>query len=112
MRKLIAAAFAVFWAGAALAQSCTVVPVSPETGIGEISGYVLDGRPLCYFYDRATGTGEARLFAENACFTPEGYADCTRDFTFNTGANGFRFFVQQDQLMARHEAFTLRLTLY
>lgn len=111
MKAFVVAALAVLFAGAGHAQSCTIVPVAPQTGIGEVSGYVLDGRPLCYFYDRASGSGTAELFAENACFTPEGLSDCTRSFAFRAGPNGFRFFVEQDRLEARAEYFTLRLTL-
>ena len=112
MARFLLAALVASWAATAQAQSCTVIPISPETAIGEVSGYVLDGRPLCYFLDRTQRTGHARLFAENACFTPEGLADCTSDYTFTAGASGFRFFVAQDRLRAQHEFFTLRLTLH
>ena len=108
----VLAALAALWAGPVLAQSCTVVTLSPETGTGEVSGYVLANERLCYFNDQINQSGRASLFAENACFTPEGLADCTREFVFNTGSRGFRFFVEQDQLRAGHEAFTLRLTAH
>ena len=112
MRIHVLAALAAFLAGPANSQSCTVVSISPDTWSGEVSGYVLDSQPLCYFYDRADGTGFAELISGNACFIPEGLADCTRSFNFTARGNGFRFFVHQDRLQAGHEHFTLRLTLY
>ena len=108
---VLAAVVAAVLAGPANSQSCTVVSISPYAGAGEVSGFVLDGEPLCYFVDRANITGDAVLFAENACFIPEGLADCTRAFTFTSGRNGFRFLVHQERLQAGHARFTLRLTL-
>ena len=112
MLRILTAALAALWAGAGLAHSCTVIAIDPVTGTGAVSGYVLDGRPLCYFLDRTGLSGEARLITENACFTAQGLADCTRAYAFHAGDGGFRFFVQQDRLRATHEYFTLRLTLF
>ncbi len=112
MRTIILAALAVFWTGSAVAESCTVVTLSPDTGTGEVSGYVLTNESLCYFNDRQNQSGRAVLLAENACFVPGGGGTCTRELTFNTGNSGFRFIVHQDQLRAGHEFFTLRLTAH
>ncbi len=112
MRTYVLAALAALWAGPGIAESCTVVTLSPDTGTGEVSGYVLTNEPLCYFNDRLHQSGRATLIADNACMVPGGGGNCTREIRFNTGDRGFRFIVHQDQLRAGHEFFTLRLTAH
>lgn len=113
LRPLIAAVVvAACTNGAAVAQSCTVIPISHETGTGAISGYVLDNRDLCYFIDQTGLSGEARLITDNACFTVPGVGDCTRHATFNSGSSGAWFHVEQQLLQAQHAPFTLQISLY
>ncbi len=97
---------------AASAQSCTLIPFSPDIGGGSISGFVLDGRPLCYFLDWTHSTGTARLISDNACLVADGLADCSRVYDFAIGANGLSLFVHQDRLQANHARFTLDVALH
>lgn len=112
-RPLIAAiALAAAGTGAVQAQSCTVVPISHETGSGTVSGYVLDQPKLCYFIDQTGLRGEARLHADNACFTAPGVGGCTNHATFNSGQTGALFYVEQQLLQVQPSRFTLEITLF
>lgn len=99
----------------ASAQSCTLVDMAPESAsgaaTGSVSGYVLDGPPLCYFIDRPGVSGTARLLGDNACFVADDGGDCTRDHRFRVGAGGLRVMVYQERLAAGHAYFTLQIAL-
>lgn len=114
MVKFFAVLLVAFWAGGARAEDCTEIKFAPGTSSGEVSGTVIEGRPVCLSFGSGAGqTARLQLFgSDNACFTVFDVVDCQIDYSFRTERKTYTLNVFQLFPSPSYEQFTFRLTIH
>ncbi|WP_241524041.1 hypothetical protein [Oceaniglobus indicus] len=105
--------FLVLCTGAASAQTCTTIRFAPGTSSGEVSGQVIENKPMCFTFESGAGqTARLQLSgSDNACFTIRDVVDCQDDYSFRTQSRAYEVGVFQLFAAAAYEQFTLRLSI-